>query len=420
MPYQGRRILRRLLVEILKGTLPQIEPETRPPRCTSLLSPPVLLPISDYGALTTNCTRQAEAMPSYTITQCLMTSCNTDPPSAPSNSTPSLEDSIADPPANLDSSHPAGTNASIGVAEPEYFRYRELSLSECCWPACLVLDDYEDNWPEWSRRMTLLAARLHFSDWLNGNLMRPDPSVYPNAHRIWQMNNRALRALLLMHISTTDYTLVEHLQEPHAIFEELRKRHEQSGLYAQILLLQRLLDIHFSPTTPFSKTIHEIRQLFKRVVKMGGIDGDKLSTFFIITVSLGERARLLPPSLQAMINAPGFSPTALLQQLEDEGSEFMRFVNEGSRPAQAALNSTTFAIATPASGNSNHSAQKLVCSNCKRPNHAADFCIQPGGKMAGKSIDEARAAQRAASGKPPRNRRPRRAPYQYVTPPSVR
>jgi hypothetical protein len=268
--------------------------------------------------------------------------------------------------------------------------------------------------------MTLLADRLHFSDWLNGNLMRPDPSVYPNAHRIWQMNNRALRALLLMHISTTDYMLVSHLQEPHAIFEELRKRHEQSGLYAQILLLQRLLDIHFSPTTPFSKTMDEISELFERVVKMGGIDGDKLSTFFIITVSLGERAKLLPPSLQAMINAPGFSPTALLQQLEDEGSEFMRFVNEGLRPTALDPTTSTFAVATPASashgGNGNHSAQKLVCSNCKRPNHAADFCVQPGGKMAGRSIDEARAA----SGKPPRNRRPCRAPYQYVAPPSVR
>jgi hypothetical protein len=37
-----------------------------------------------------------------------------------------------------------------------------------------------------------------------------------------------------------------------------------------------------------------------------------------------------------------------------------------------------------------------VCSNCKCPTHRTEYCISPGGQMAGKSIDKARAAQEAA------------------------
>ena len=41
------------------------------------------------------------------------------------------------------------------------------------------------------------------------------------------------------------------------------------------------------------------------------------------------------------------------------------------------------------------SLQKIICVHCKHPGHSADYCIAPGGKMAGRSIDEARAAWHA-------------------------
>jgi hypothetical protein len=45
---------------------------------------------------------------------------------------------------------------------------------------------------------------------------------------------------------------------------------------------------------------------------------------------------------------------------------------------------------------------KPICSNCKKPYHTTDFCVAPGGKMFGKSLDDAKAAQYIATGKPPR------------------
>ena len=38
---------------------------------------------------------------------------------------------------------------------------------------------------------------------------------------------------------------------------------------------------------------------------------------------------------------------------------------------------------------------RVPCSTCKCLNHSTEFCISPGGKLAGKTIEEAHAAQAA-------------------------
>jgi hypothetical protein len=43
----------------------------------------------------------------------------------------------------------------------------------------------------------------------------------------------------------------------------------------------------------------------------------------------------------------------------------------------------------------------MLCNHCKKMRHLADFCIQPSGKMAGQSIDDACTAQWAAAECPP-------------------
>jgi hypothetical protein len=47
--------------------------------------------------------------------------------------------------------------------------------------------------------------------------------------------------------------------------------------------------------------------------------------------------------------------------------------------------------------NSRQRGPKPIYSNCKRENHSTDYCISPGGKMAGRSVAEARAAFKAAA-----------------------
>jgi hypothetical protein len=52
--------------------------------------------------------------------------------------------------------------------------------------------------------MTLLADRQGFTDWLQGLFPQPDVTSDPTGHRIWQINDRSLKAFILQHVSRAD------------------------------------------------------------------------------------------------------------------------------------------------------------------------------------------------------------------------
>jgi len=57
-----------------------------------------------------------------------------------------------------------------------------------------------------------------------------------------------------------------------------------------------------------------------------------------------------------------------------------------------------------ARGSSSSDLKQTICSNCKKPHHTSEFCIQPGGGMAGKMIAEAQQARDAKRGKKSREK----------------
>jgi len=61
-------------------------------------------------------------------------------------------------------------------------------------------------------------------------------------------------------------------------------------------------------------------------------------------------------------------------------------------------------LATSQTAKDKDKTAKVICSNCKKPYHSADFCVAPGSKMFGKSFKDAKTAQRVAEGKLPRTR----------------
>ena len=93
--------------------------------------------------------------------------------------------------------------------------------------------------------------------------------------------------------------------------------------------------------------------------------------------------------IEAMVDAPGFSTNGLIQLLRTKDSH-RRYTTKDNLQ-EAGANRTK----VPAHRNNNEGAN-VACSNCKRSNHITDFCIQPRGKMAGRSIKETRAAQSTA------------------------
>ena len=81
-----------------------------------------------------------------------------------------------------------------------------------------------------------------------------------------------------------------------------------------------------------------------------------------------------------MIDDPSFSSETIMRRLRQEDS-LMR--------CRAEQNSQTPSTAFAAHG---RGKPWPVCTDCKKLGHLVDFCIRPGGKMAGRSIKEARTA----------------------------
>ena len=273
-------------------------------------------------------------------------------------------------------SAPAQTSGDIVITE----RF----LGNPAWPSDLILELNKANWPEWSRRIRLLADRTGFTRWLEGTLECPDENAKPEAFGAWGLNDWSLRDFLLKHVSIVDSILVDKHETSHQVFEALRKRHE---LYAQFFLIEKALHVRFDLNTPISTTISEIRQLYSHICDMGSIDPDKMFTVFL-TNALGDQFGHLQPSFLSMADDSKFSSDILIERLESEGVLMQR------RMAQEMPANTHPLSPFPAV----KYKQKFICSNCKRPNHTVDFCIRRGGKMAGRSLEEARTAQRAASG----------------------
>ena len=115
-----------------------------------------------------------------------------------------------------------------------------------------------------------------------------------------------------------------------------------------------------------------------RIRKMGPIDEDKIFLILIIN-SLGPHHLQLQSLIHGMMDDPNFTANAALKHVDTEVALVQRRAELGTdSPSVAMAASTTNAKSPP-----------MICSNCKKPHHTIDFCIKPGGKMAGRSIDDA-------------------------------
>jgi phosphohistidine phosphatase SixA len=269
----------------------------------------------------------------------------------------------------------------------------ERFVCDPTWPNDLILDPDVGNWCFWSFKMRICADKTGVHAWLNGTQPRPDLVLYPKAHRIWETTDLSLRAFIIEHISPSIIDEVLSLDTAYEVYEHLRKHHERQGLYTQLLLLKEALEIRFNPDVSLTVTLTELNQAYNNIISMGDIDNEKLHSVLIIN-ALGDQFSTLQSAIQAMTEEPGYTPDKLIRRIRAEQALHRNRARVGLQTAGA----TALAATTSSSRDRN-----VVCSNCKRANHTIDFCIRPGGKMAGQTIEEARAAQRTASGKPPRS-----------------
>jgi hypothetical protein len=141
-----------------------------------------------------------------------------------------------------------------------------------------------------------------------------------------------------------------------------------------------------------SHVIEEIDSLHTRILAIGPLDGDHLRTVFLVN-ALGEHYPQLQSMIQGSYDNPSFSSHTVVRAIQHEEDLIRNREEQGLQAPSTALAAQS------------RTRSKVLCAHCKRTGHLAEFCIQPGGKMEGKSVDDARNAQRAASSRASRNGR---------------
>lgn len=225
-------------------------------------------------------------------------------------------------------------------------------------------------------------------------LLPPDPSLEPQAARAYSENDCAILAVIHQKIDATERMFIKSCTSALSAISILCARHLDRGPQAQVLLLTELLGTHFSRATSLLDTATAMSDLNSRI--WDGAPPTKESILLIATIN------------------------ALCTKFPDLADQFTTLLTKGQLTVELIANrlsaeqlqpDSTFAAPTvlAAQGGPKLKANPfckearpvIVCSNktfCGETGHTIDTCIKPGGGMAGKTLDEAKAAKRAKAG----------------------
>jgi hypothetical protein len=270
--------------------------------------------------------------------------------------------------------------------------------SDISWPADLILDRQKNNWQKWSRRLNIEVDKHLFRAWLNGSIPCPDSTTHATAYQIWKNNDHALRTFILEHVSAMERVIVCELPDSQTIYKALRHRHQRIELHAQVLLIREALDIRFRPGVRLTDTFTEIEKLHTRFKELGSMDEEKtkdhLLTVFIM-INLVENYPDLYSKIDRALDKPFSSSRDVIPFLHAEERLQLFRTSQSLPPTASGIPCTHTPMAASAK---DKKKIRPFCANCKRRSHSTDFCVLPGGKMAGRTIEEARAAQLVAAG----------------------
>ena len=169
-------------------------------------------------------------------------------------------------------------------------------------------------------------------------------------------------------------------------WDALKAWHEVQGPIQQVLLIQEALDICYSHSgEQLSVTSSRFADLNERIWNMGTPSRDLFLCILMINGLSGEftdiRSSLARELAKATTDQP-YKPTDICQALDIEQQ-----LISGDRKGRDV-------VLTAQSGQSRRGCTSLTCSNCKKEGHLSEYCISEGGGMAGKSIEDSRAARK--------------------------
>ena len=251
------------------------------------------------------------------------------------------------------------------------------------------LDKNASNWQEWSRDLLeCLSMSQGLDSHLDGTSICPDVLSEPRAHRNWKINDKAIRAFMSNRSVRAKHDFINggDITSAKQAWDALKKRHEIQGPIQQVLLIQEALEVRYTRSgEQLSVTSSKLADLNERIWNMGTPSRNLFLCILMINALSGEltdvRSSLARDLAKATVEHP-YSPADIRQALDVE----QQLISGDKKSRDVAL--------AAQSGQSRHTHGSITCSNCKKSGHLSRYCISEGGGMAGKSIEDSRAARK--------------------------
>ncbi|HEV7738298.1 MAG TPA: hypothetical protein VGO47_13115, partial [Chlamydiales bacterium] len=243
-------------------------------------------------------------------------------------------------------------------------------------------DKLKGNYKKWLIAIELFLTLAGFNQYITGKISKPGLNE-PRARENWENNDELAVALITSTLEEHEMEYVDREKSAMECFTEIKKRHKSEGPIRQVQLLQEALTIICNHETPLPTTAEQICTKIDHAYEMGDITKDLFKCIALLG-SLRDyvhlRSIITRDLSMATVENP-FTSTQLRNYLDRE----QNMITADNKPANQ---SNSMALVT------RNQTSQIACTNCKRSRHTAEYCIAPGGGMAGKTIDESRQARR--------------------------
>ena len=269
-----------------------------------------------------------------------------------------------------------------------------------------LLDKTSNNYAAWSQHvLEILQLSSGLDLYLDGSFPASNPQLEPRANRFWKINNAAVRAFLRMKCAPSELPFIENCISAEDVWSTMWKRHIHQGPMTQVTLIQEALLVRYSSSTPFADTTLKLRDLNHCIWDMGTPTSEGfLCILMLLALSADD-------SLSAVCDAIVSGLSSSTEDCTYTSAEIIAHLDYEQQARSMATARTVLvpAEAHMAHGSSSSDSKQSICSNCKKPRHTSEFCVQPGGSMAGKSVAEAQQARDAKRSKKSKEKSPKAA-----------
>lgn len=288
--------------------------------------------------------------------------------------------------------------SSLSTTDSTYPRVRLAKLN-AHWPSTEVkFDRTTGEFTKWSIRLEIFLQQSGLDRYIFGKAERlvtePDRVTEPVAHANWLSNNDLIIGVIRAAISDAEQEDLNTDGSAKECYDALKARAHREGPVKQVALIREALLTYVPVSEPLDATARKICDLVDRAFAIGTIDKDLLKCIALLN-SINDKSF---ESVQTQVSRGLADASATKPYASADIRKLFQTID-----SLATLSKSPVDTALAAKHAHNHGPGQLCCTVCfgaGQPcrGHTKEWCIRPGGGMAGKTIEESVNARRATRG----------------------